>query len=158
MNLDNDVSIFNIEEIPRENLKTKKREKIFYAEISIEEIPETVFSGSKSNRNLLHFTKYNQISEYPSSIRDFSFSIKNLDEYNNVIAIIENFNNKNLKDSFIFDFYLNEKIGEIKVGVRLIFQSTSKTLSDEDISESITKLIEPIISLEGVFIPGLELK
>ncbi len=158
LNLDNDVSIFNIEEIPRENLKTKKREKIFYAEISIEEIPETVFSGSKSNRNLLHFTKYNQISEYPSSIRDFSFSIKNLDEYNNVIAIIENFNNKNLKDSFIFDFYLNEKIGEIKVGVRLIFQSTSKTLSDEDISESITKLIEPIISLEGVFIPGLELK
>ncbi len=158
LNLDHDVSIFNIEEIPRENLKTKKREKIFYAEISIEEIPETVFSGSKSNRNLLHFTKYNQISEYPSSIRDFSFSIKNLDEYNNVIAIIENFNNKNLKDSFIFDFYLNEKIGEIKVGVRLIFQSTSKTLSDEDISESITKLIEPIISLEGVFIPGLELK
>ena len=158
LNLDNDVSIFNIEEIPRENLKTKKREKIFYAEISVEEIPETVFSGSKSNRNLLHFTKYNQISEYPSSIRDFSFSIKNLDEYNNVIAIIENFNNKNLKDSFIFDFYLNEKIGEIKVGVRLIFQSTSKTLSDEDISESITKLIEPIISLEGVFVPGLELK
>ena len=76
----------------------------------------------------------------------------------NIISIIDNFNDKNLKDSFIFDFYLNEKLGEIKVGVRLIFQSSSKTLSDEDISASIAKLLEPIINLDGVFIPGLELK
>ena len=50
-----------------------------------------------------------------------------------------------------------ENLEEIKVGVRLIFQSTLKTLSDEDISISIFKLLKPIIDLEGVFIPGLEL-
>ena len=88
----------------------------------------------------------------------FSFSIKNPEQYNNVISHIDNFHNENLKDSFIFDFYLNEKFSEIKVGVRLIFQSPNKTLSHEDIQMSIDKILRPIICLEGVFIPGLELK
>ena len=156
MNVDHDISIFNIEEIFRENLKTKKREKIFYTEISLEEIPDTVFSGSKSNRNLMSFIKYNPISEFPSSVRDFSFSIKNPDEYENVISIIENFNNENLKDSFIFDFYLNEKIGEIKIGIRLIFQSALNTLSEKQIRSISKKLLKPLIDLDGVSIPGLD--
>tara|TARA_B100001989_G_scaffold246573_1_gene217645 strand:- start:3725 stop:4825 length:1101 start_codon:yes stop_codon:yes gene_type:complete len=158
LNLDHDVSIFDIEEISRENLKTKKREKIFYTEIAIQDIPDIVFKGSKLNKNKSNFIKYDPISEFPSSTRDFSFSIKNLKQYNNVISIIEDFNNENLKDSFIFDFYLNEKLGEVKVGVRLIFQSRTKTLSESDIQESINNILKPIINLEGVLIPGLELK
>ena len=158
LNLDHEVSIFHIKEVSRENLKTKKRDKIFYCEIYLDDIPDKIFSGNKSNRSLVNFVKYSPVSEYPSSTRDFSFSIKNLDEYGNVISIIDSLNDENLKDSFIFDFYLNEKLGEIKVGVRLIFQSTFKTLSDEDISASISKLLKPIVNLEGVFVPGLELK
>ena len=61
-------------------------------------------------------------------------------------------------DSFIFDFYENDKLKEIKVGIRLIFQSSSKTLSEEDIQNSIGKILKPIIDLDGVVIPGLELK
>ena len=75
-----------------------------------------------------------------------------------MISHIEKFHDKNLKDFFIFDFYLNEKLGEIKVGVRLIFQSPLKTLSDEEIQKSIDKILKPIINLDGVFIPGLEFK
>ena len=158
MNQGHEVSIFDIKEVSRKNLKTKKREKIFYSEISLDDIPDNFFSSSRLESNSMNFIKYNPISEYPSSSRDFSFSIINFEQYKNIISIIDNFNDKNLKDSFIFDFYLNEKLGEIKVGVRLIFQSSSKTLSDEDISASIAKLLEPIINLDGVFIPGLELK
>ncbi len=158
LNLDHDIAMFDIKEISRENLKTKKSEKIFYSEISLKDIPDRAFKSSKSRGTLVNFTKYNPVSEYPSSTRDFSFSINNFDEYNNVISIIDSFSDENLKDSFIFDFYLNQKIGEIKVGVRLIFQSTIKTLSDEDITASISKLLNPIVNLEGVSIPGLELK
>lgn len=158
LNQGHEVSIFDIKEVSRKNLKTKKREKIFYSEISLDDIPDNFFSSSRLESNSTNFIKYNPISEYPSSSRDFSFSIINFEQYKNIISIIDNFNDKNLKDSFIFDFYLNEKLGEIKVGVRLIFQSSSKTLSDEDISASIAKLLEPIINLDGVFIPGLELK
>ena len=106
----------------------------------------------------MNFIKYNPISEFPSSARDFSFSIKDLEQYNNVIRIIEDFNDEHLKNSFIFDFYLNEKLREIKVGVRLIFQSPYKTLSEEDIQISINKILKPIVDLNGVFIPGLEFK
>ena len=124
----------------------------------MEDVPDKIFLGSKTNRDSVNFIEYDPVSEYPSSVRDFSFSIKNPKEYSNVISIINNFKNKNLKDSFIFDFYLNEKTTEIKVGVRLIFQSKLRTLSDEDISKSISELLKPILQLEEVFIPGLELK
>ena len=158
LNIDHNVTVFDIEEISRENLKTKKRDKIFYTEISVQDIPNNLFKSSKRKRNKINFIKYNPISEFPSSTRDFSFSIKNLEQYNKVISIIENLNNQNLKGSFIFDFYLNEKLSEIKVGVRLIFQSKSKTLSDEDIQVSIDNILKPIINLDGVFVPGLKLK
>tara|TARA_B100000963_G_scaffold361536_1_gene397521 strand:+ start:1462 stop:3369 length:1908 start_codon:yes stop_codon:yes gene_type:complete len=158
LNSNHDTPIFDIEEVHREDLKTKKREKIFYTEISFEDIPDTLFKETKSANNLTNFIRYNPVSDYPSSIRDFSFSIENLEQYNIVISLIDNFDNENLKDSFIFDFYLNEKLGEIKVGIRLIFQSTFKTLSEEDIQASIREILKPIVNLEGVFIPGLELK
>ena len=156
LNQDNNVKIFNIEEIPRGSLKTKKRDKIFYTEIPIEDIPDKIFKGSIQKRNKINFIKYNPISEFPSSTRDFSFSIKKLEQYDNVISIIKNFNNQNLKDSFIFDFYLNEKLAEIKVGVRLIFQSHTKTLSDEEIQKSIDDVLKPIFNLGGGFVPGLD--
>ena len=158
LNPDKDTSFFDIEEVPRETLKTKKRDKIFFAEVSVEDIPDTIFKGSKSDRNQINFVKYNLVSEFPSSTRDFSISIKKKEQYNNVITTINDFNNENLRDFFIFDFFINEKLDEIKVGVRLIFQSSAKTLSDEDIQRSINKILNPIVNLDGVFIPGLELK
>ena len=57
---------------------------------------------------------------------------------------------------FIFDFYLNNEINEIKIGVRLIFQSNFNTLSDDEIKKSTQKLLRPLIDLEGVSIPGLD--
>ena len=65
-------------------------------------------------------------------------------------------NEKNLKDAFIFDFYQNQGVKEIKVGVRLIFQSSLSTLSDEEIQDSINKLLKPILDLGGITIPGLD--
>ena len=44
------------------------------------------------------------------------------------------------------------------MGVRFIFQSHIKTLSDEDIQKSIDDVLKLILNLDGVFIPGLELK
>ncbi len=153
---DNKAQILNIEEVSRENLKTKKKEKIFYAEVCIDDIPETFFKSIRTKKPLINFNKYHPVSEYPSSSRDFSFSIESPKQYNNVISNIENFHDDNLKDFFIFDFYINKKKGEIKVGVRLIFQSTLCTLSEEEIRKSTKKLLRPLVDLEGVTIPGLD--
>ncbi len=156
LNLQNDISFFEIEEISRENIKTKKKEKIFYTEVLVDNIPDEFFKYSESKKTLGNFVKYDPISEFPSSVRDFSFSIKNFDQYNNFISLVEEFNDDNLKDFFIFDFYLNEKLGEIKVGVRLIFQSNINTLSEIEIKESTDKILKPLINLEGVSVPGLD--
>ena len=157
LNLNKNISIFEIEEIPRQNLKTKKKDKIFYTEVLLKDIPETFYRDQRTKKSPINFIKYLPVSDFPSSVRDFSFSIKDFDKYNTVISCIEKFEEENLKDFFIFDFYLNEKLNEIKVGIRLIFQSPTKTLSEEDIQMSIGKILKPIIDLDGVVVPGLEL-
>ncbi len=152
-NLDN--PLFKIEEISRAGLKTKKKDKIFYTEILIDRVTEHLFGDLDPSLDPINFIRYQSVSEFPSSTRDFSFSIKDLTKYDAVIGYLSNLNDKNLKDSFIFDFYENKKLNEIKVGVRLIFQSNKDTLSDDDIKHSVNRLLKPIIDLEGISIPGL---
>mgnify|MGYP003321875550 FL=1 len=154
-NQDSDNSIFTIEEISRTELKTKKKDKIFYTEISIDKLPKHIFKDSESSLDQINFIKYQSVSEFPSSTRDFSFSITDIKKYDDVINHLSDLNDKNLKDAFIFDFYENKQLNEIKVGIRFIFQSTFNTLSEEEIQKSVNKLLKPIVDLEGVSIPGL---
>ena len=154
-NQDSDNSFFTIEEISRTELKTKKKDKIFYLEISIDKLPKHIFKDSQSSLDQINFIKYQSVSEFPSSTRDFSFSITDIKKYDDVINHLSDLNDKNLKDAFIFDFYENKKLNEIKVGIRLIFQSNFNTLSEEEIQKSVNKLLKPIVDLEGVSIPGL---
>ncbi len=155
ININSDVKDFNIEEIHRSKLKTKKKDKIFYMEISIDKLPDYEFKDSNLSVGKINFIKYQSVSEFPISTRDFSFSIKDINKYDAVVEHLSDLTDKNLKDKFIFDFYKNKKLNEIKVGVRLIFQSSSSTLSDEEIQKSVNRLLQPIIDLEGISIPGL---
>ena len=155
LNQRQETSPFEIVEIPRAKLYSKRKEKIFYTEITINKIPDTFFEGTKLLRDPINFIKYSPISEFPSSTRDFSFSIRKPDKYYELVNLVEDLNHKNLKDSFIFDYFINHKSGEIKVGVRLIFQSSLKTLSDAEIQNAVDKILKPIIELDDVVIPGL---
>ena len=148
-------NIFTIEEISRADLKTKKKDKIFYTEVLIENIPTDIYKDYKLNEEQINFIKYQPVSEFPSSVRDFSFSITDFKKYNMVLSLISNLDDDILKHAYIFDFYENKKIKEIKVGVRLIFQSVLCTLSDEEIQKTIERLLKPILDLEGVSVPGL---
>lgn len=150
-----DNNIFNIEEISRADLKTKKKDKIFYTEVLIENIPPVIYKDYSFNKEKINFIKYQPVSEFPSSVRDFSFSITDFKKYNMVLSLISNFDDDILKDAYFFDFYENKKLQEIKVGVRLIFQSVLCTLSEEEIQKTIHRLLKPILDLEGVSVPGL---
>ena len=148
-------NVFTIEEISRADLKTKKKDKIFYTEVLIENIPADIYKDYKLNEEQINFIKYQPVSEFPSSVRDFSFSIIDFKKYNMVISLISNLDDDILKHAYIFDFYENKKIKEIKVGVRFIFQSVLCTLSEEEIQKTIQRLLKPILDLEGVSVPGL---
>ena len=156
LNQDSNNSFFTIEEISRTELKTKKKDKIFYTEISIENVPQFIFKNTESSLEEINFIKYQSVSEFPFSTRDFSFSITDINKYDEVINHLSNLNHKNLNDAFIFDFYENKQLNEIKVGIRFVFQSTFNTLSEDEIQQSVNKLLKPIVELEGVSIPGLD--
>ena len=75
----------------------------------MENIPESFFDELTPHPKSINFFAYKNVSEYPSSTRDFSFSIHDLGEVNTVISILEEVSDNMIKDSFIFDFYKNEK-------------------------------------------------
>ena len=143
-----------IEQIPRNNLDTKIKNNIFYLEIDLDKCQLNKVHVLNEKKDM-EFRKYIPISEFPSSNRDFSFLIADYSKYDEVIGTINKIKGIYLKDFFIFDFYKNEKNEEIKIGVRIVFQSNEKTLSDDDIKESIAEILEPILSIEGVTVPGM---
>ena len=84
-----------------------------------------------------------------------SFSIKDFDQLPILEKFILNYQNEILKDAFVFDYYLNEIKEEIKLGIRLVFQSKKGTIVDKDVDNVLNDIISTSISLEGVDIPGL---
>jgi len=121
----------------------------------LNDIPNSFFSNLGANNKDINFVSYKTVSEYPSSSRDFSFSIDNLHQVDTVIALINQVSGDIIKDSFIFDFYKNDREKIVKIGYRCIFQSRFKTLSDLEINNKVQEILSPIIKLKGVSIPGM---
>ena len=143
------------EKISRDSLDTKIKNEIFYIEIDLDLLTQKLTYKSKSSK-LSEFISYKKISEYPSSYRDLSFSVKKYENLENLQRIIFNYKNSIVKDLFIFDYFKNDKKNEIKIGFRFVFQSQEKTLKDEDINFVMNDIIQKSISLDGIAIPGLK--
>ena len=152
-NLSEDV--FEITEIYRNSLDTKKKDKIYYIETFVEDIPKSFFLNLRANKKAINFVSYKPVSEYPSSSRDFSFLINDLHKVNAVITLLDEVSDELIKDSFIFDFYKNDKAKIVKLGFRCIFQSNLNTLSDIEVNEKVQEILDPILKIEGVSIPGM---
>ena len=143
----------NIQLVSRELLKSKSKNKIFYLEIELNksfkiDYPEIV------NKDSNH--KYVPVSDYPSSNRDLSFSIKDFSKRGVLEEYFLNFEDEILKKVFIFDYYYNEKNSEIKIGFRFIFQSKTKTITDDEIDKVMNQIVRDTISIDGIIIPGLD--
>ena len=121
----------------------------------MEDIPKSFFLNLSTIKKAINFVAYKSVSEYPSSTRDFSFSIKDLNKVNAVITLLDGISDEIIKDSFIFDFFKDYKTTTIKLGYRCIFQSNLKTLSDEEVNIKVQEILGPILKIEGVSIPGM---
>ena len=109
LNKDYTKHIFEIIEIPRSGLDTKRKDKIYYIEISLEDIPASFFQKLDTQEKAINFITYKPISEYPLSTRDFSFLIEDSKIVNKVLEMLEEISDEIIKDVFMFDFYKNEK-------------------------------------------------
>ena len=102
------------------------------------------------------YIKYVKISEYPCSIRDLSFSIKNFSQSSKLENLIGQFHHELLKEVFIFDYYKNDKMNEIKIAFRFIFQSRYKTIKDNEVNAVVNDIVKLTSSLNDVSIPGYQ--
>tara|TARA_A200000113_G_scaffold226035_1_gene249723 strand:- start:4312 stop:6225 length:1914 start_codon:yes stop_codon:yes gene_type:complete len=144
-----------IKEINRSLLQSKIKEKIFYFECKLSDLSLESLDQQPKEKFLKEY-KYKKISEFPSSHRDFSLSIIKADSLAAVIKEIDKIHHHDIKECFIFDFYKNQKNDEIKLGFRIIFQSLDETLTDEKINHYLRDILEPILKIESVTIPGLQ--
>ena len=91
----------------------------------------------------------------PYSKRDLSFSIKNQSQCKPLEQYILSFKDKLLKETFIFDYYSNEKKQEIKIGFRFIFQSQDSTITDNEVDDVMNIIISSALEYDSISIPGL---
>jgi phenylalanyl-tRNA synthetase beta chain len=148
-------SEFKVKEITSNSLGLKTKDRIFFIEIKISDIDNSFFDEIEIETKKINFIQYQKISEFPASTRDISFSIKNLSEVQNVIDYFDQVKSSDLNECFMFDFYKNDKSLEVKMGYRFIFKSNTKTLTENHINESLLKLINAVLQIDGVSVPGL---
>ena len=149
----NDIKI---EEISRQSLNSKSKDIITYTEIEIDKIIDVQSSYDDLTIKDIRDIKHEPISEFPSSNRDLSFSIKDFSECKKLEELLINFENKLLKDVFVFDYYRNENVGEIKIGFRFIFQSRDSTITDDEVNKVMNLVISDALKIKTVSIPGLK--
>ncbi len=150
-----DTNKLSIENISRDRLESKIKDEILYAELDLSDYLDQKISYVRKSSKSKNFALYKPISEYPSSYRDISFSVKDFKKVEELEDIILHYKNDILKEIYVFDFFENVKINEIKIGFRFIFQSQSKTLEDKEINDVVNDIISESTNLDGVNIPGL---
>lgn len=153
-NIGLDVNNF-IKLINRDTLDTKITNQIFGLEINIEDLDFKIDDSVFNYSPLQEYTKYQPISEFPSSTRDISFSIEDFSKIDVVIEKIQSIRQDNLKEFFMFDYFENKKRNTVKIGYRFIFQSNKKTLTDKDINHMLKEILEPLLSIKSITVPGL---
>lgn len=140
-------------DVPREEVDSKSKSIIVYLEIEINNHLKINYQSNYiPNINNIN---YSQISDFPSSSRDISFSLKDLSKCKVLERSILGFNHDLLKEAFIFDYYINKNTNEIKIGFRFTFQSHNKTITDKDVEAVMKIIISKALSIDTVCIPGL---
>jgi phenylalanyl-tRNA synthetase beta chain len=141
-------------DISRSQLDTKLKNKISYIELDVNSLKDISYQSQLSKLKT-NFHKYEPISDFPSSIRDISFTIFNESSLLSLEDLVLNQKHKLLKDVFVFDYFKNPKSEEIKLGFRFIFQSKNSTVTDEQVDVALSHIIEKSLLIDSVSIRGL---
>jgi phenylalanyl-tRNA synthetase beta chain len=146
---------FNFQVLNREILNTKIKNEIVVSEVNIDSFSAEILNYKHNSKPPKNFNQYFPISDLPYSKRDLSFSIKNYSSCEPLKEYIMGFDDKLLKEVFIFDYFYNEKNAEIKIGFRFLFQSVDSTITENQVNSIISVIIKHTDKIKGVSIPGL---
>ena len=146
---------FDFQILTRDSLNTKIKNEIIGCEVDISSFSSEVLNYKETSKSPRNFIQYQPISELPCSKRDLSFSIKDFTKCKSLEDYIFGLNEELLKEVFIFDYFNNEQNAEIKIGFRFIFQSTDLTITEAQVSNIMSVIIDHANKIEGISIPGL---
>ena len=154
----NNLVLNNIkfEDISRDSLKTRLKNRIMYIEIDLEDIDPKILNYKPLNKAAKDFTKYVPISDFPSSSRDLSFLIEDYSKVKILEKSMLNFKHELLKETFVFDYYKNDKMQQVKIAFRFIFQSNTRTITDKDVNEIMRDIISSSTKIPSISIPGIK--
>ena len=147
---------FNFKVLKRETLNTKIKNEIVISEVNIDSFSHEMLNYKHKSKPPENFNQYFPISDLPFSKRDLSFSIKDYSSCEILKEYIMGFEDKLLKEVFIFDYFYNEKNAEIKIGFRFVFQSGDSTITETQVNNIIGVIIKHTENIKGVTIPGLK--
>lgn len=146
---------FDFKNISRELLDSKLKSEIVYLEIDIKELQKENCTYEERFSPPNEFVKYKPISEFPSSIRDISYLIKDPSKLKLLEDLIFDYKDPILRDVFIFDYYPNKKTNAIKMGFRFTFQSNYSTLTVEEVDNVMNNIINQTLKIDLIEIPGI---
>jgi phenylalanyl-tRNA synthetase beta chain len=147
--------IFDFKTISRELLDSKFKSEIVYLELDIADLPIEITKYKGKYKPSEFFIQYKPVSEFPSSIRDISFLIKDVSKIELLQELIFSHKDEMLRNVFVFDYYLNKETNEIKIGFRFIFQSDNRTLTVKEIDVAINTIIDKTLKINSITIPGI---
>ena len=143
-----------VENISRESLSSKSKNEIIYFEIQYNDLKKYLAHIDEAEISPVNFKKYIPISDFPSSSRDLSFSIKDNSKSSLLEKAMLLYKHELIKEIYIFDYYFNEKQNEEKIGFRFIFQSKDTTVTDLEVDSVINDIICCALDIESVSLPG----
>ncbi|MGC8858979.1 MAG: phenylalanine--tRNA ligase subunit beta [Ignavibacteria bacterium] len=115
---------------------------VFVAEIDMDNILESIPVG----------VRYSEIPRFPSVKRDLAFVVDNKINYEDIIILIKKVIGDNLKMLELFDVYEDPKFGKSKksMAFRMEFYSKDKTLTDDEATELVEKVIRSLEDKLGI--------
>jgi phenylalanyl-tRNA synthetase beta subunit len=124
-------------------------------EVDIDKFSDDILSYREISSPPDNFNEYRPISDLPSSIKDISYSVKDFSKIKDLTDLLLNYQSDIVKNVFIFDYFINEKTEEIKIGFRFVFQSKIATLTASEIDVIYNEIIIKSLDIKGITIPGI---
>ncbi len=102
--------------------------------------------------------QYREIPRFPSTSRDVAFLVDETITSGAMISMVLDTNEELLENVRVFDVYKGKGIsaGMKSLAIRFTYRSSFKTLTDSEVNEAHTKIVEKIVALTGAKIRGAE--
>jgi phenylalanyl-tRNA synthetase beta chain len=146
----------DIKILSRDLLDTKINSEIVSFEIDLNKFTDSILSYKATTQPPKIFNQYQGISEQPSSFKDISYSIKDFSKVSVLENLLLEYQSDIIKDIYVFDYFINKKKQEIKIGFRFNFQSKHQTLQSDQIEDVLSDIIKESYKINGLDIPGYE--